>query len=161
MQKLHSYNIFNTNHITSGKRNQNKQCSLIKQDSYAASAERDKISRYTDIERKNKVERTSRMRSGNQMCGNFSNRIANNCACVCGRKRPILGAGINMYLYLAILIGTSEDDECRSSTALPSRMENTVRGLTTFGMPCRLRPLGVSAEAVLANRNYYCLSVQH
>jgi hypothetical protein len=27
---------------------------LIKQDSYAVSAERDKISRYTDIERKNK-----------------------------------------------------------------------------------------------------------
>lgn len=40
---------------------------LVKQDSYVACAKRDKISRYTDIERKNKVERTSRMRSGNQM----------------------------------------------------------------------------------------------
>lgn len=75
------------------------------------------------------------MRSGNQMWGSFSNRIANNCARM-RRKRPILGAAINrqVLVHLPVLIGTSEDDECRSSTALPSRMENTVEGVTTFGM---------------------------
>lgn len=42
-----------------GQRNQNKSSfGLVKQDSYVACAKRDKISRYTDIERKNKVERT-------------------------------------------------------------------------------------------------------
>ena len=51
-------------------RNQNKQTfGPIKRDSYVACANRDKISRYTDIERKNKVEQAPRMRSGGVYCG--------------------------------------------------------------------------------------------
>lgn len=89
-----------------GWRNQNKSSfGLVKQDSYVVCAKRDKISRYTDIERKNKVERTSRMRSGNQMWGNFSNRIANNYAHVWGKRGPYRGPA-----KTPAMIGTSKDD---------------------------------------------------
>lgn len=52
-------------------RNQNKPSfGLVKQRDFV-SASRDKISRYTDIERKNKVERAARMRSGGADVGQF------------------------------------------------------------------------------------------